>query len=62
MAQASAQLLEEEGWAVGGAEEEEGVHHRDVDALVEEAVVDAVVGEGGEVLLVDGVPDSEFCG
>ena len=35
-AQASAQLLEEEGWAVGGAEEEEGVHHRDVDALVEE--------------------------
>ncbi len=35
-AQASAQLLEEEGWAVGGAEEEEGVHHRDVDAFVEE--------------------------
>ena len=35
-AQASAQLLEEEGWAVGGAEEEEGVQHRDVDAFVEE--------------------------
>lgn len=35
-AQASAQLLEEEGWAVGGAKEEEGVHHPDVDALVEE--------------------------
>ncbi len=28
--------MKEEGWAVGGAKEEEGVHHRDVDALVEE--------------------------
>ena len=29
-------MLEEEGWAVRGAKEEEGVHHRDVDAFVEE--------------------------
>ena len=32
------------------------------DVAQVEAVVDAVVGEGGEVLLVDGVPDSEFGG
>ncbi len=66
-AQASAQLLEEEGWAVGGAEEEEGVHHRDVDAFVEEVdgedhvdLACGEVGQGGAAFVVWGVgPDGD---
>ena len=50
--QPSAQLLEEEGRAVSGAQEEEGVHHRNVDALVEEVHredhVDLACGEVGQ--------------
>ena len=68
-AQASAQLLEEEGWAVGGAEEEEGVHYRDVDAFVEEVHredhVDHAcgeVGQGGAAFVVWGVGPDLLCG
>ena len=68
-AQASAELLEEEGGAVGGAEQEEGVHHRDVDALVEEVYredhVDLAcgeVGQGDAAFVVWGVgPDGDGC-
>jgi hypothetical protein len=67
MKRAWAMLTQKEGGVVGGEEIRQSVHvvaaaANPVDVAQIEAVVDAVVGEGREVALVDGVPDSELCG
>jgi hypothetical protein len=42
-AQATAELLEEDGQALRGAQEEEGIHFRDIDALIEDIDYEEVV-------------------